>query len=158
MAQRFLLDENILYEAIRGVDKYDNPDGTAAELLRRIYEICHVIVIHHSLLDRYWAHLSPLAQNHATALEAIQFINDFIKNSSKCILEYDELPDLPEEAKIPEEDIPIVRAALISRPTIITDDEELQTSIRAHVGLSLAAHSPSQALELIRRESTDRTG
>lgn len=50
---------------------------------------------------------------------------------------------------IPKEDHYVVRAGLISRPTIVTDEEDLRDSINEHWGvLGLRAITPAEALEL----------
>jgi len=50
--------------------------------------------------------------------------------------------------KIPAEDVDIVRAAMTSRPTFVTADDELRTAINDCAALYLKAISPSEALIL----------
>ena len=53
MRLSFLLDENILYHAIRGVDLHDRPDDTATRLIHAIVGACHSLVIHEVVRVRY---------------------------------------------------------------------------------------------------------
>lgn len=155
MKQNFLLDENILYHAVRGVDKHDNPDATSAELLDSIARICHRIAIHTTLLERYYGCIQKLRRERAPAFEPVKFITDFIKNTAKRNLEFGDLPELPEGVEIPEEDKLLVRASLISHPAVVTADSELREAIKAGPGLDLKALSPREALELSLREGGD---
>lgn len=144
MKHNFLLDENILYLAIKGVDDHDNPDSAAEELIRLIAQNCHTITYHDAL--RYWYHLAGLKGVRSPALEPLFFINELIKNSAKIRPEYSNLPDLPIGAKIPSEDIHVVRIALIARPLIVSSDRELREAINSQASLQLRALTPREAL------------
>ncbi len=147
MRYSFLLDENIIYHAARGVDKHDNPDETAAELVRSIARICHGITIHKFLFDRYWQIVQKLKSHRSSASEALSFISLFMVNPAKRTLEYGDLPELPAGVQIPRKDADIVRAALISHPIIVTADERLRDAIKSQPMLGLTALSPKEALE-----------
>jgi hypothetical protein len=146
---QFLLDENILYHAARGVDEHDNPDNTARELVRAIARICHTLFVHRVLFERYWNILQKLKTDRSSASEASFFINMFMKNLAKRTLDFQGLPELPPSVAIPAEDTHIVKAALISRPIIVTADDELRDAIRNQPALGLTALGPKEALDLV---------
>ncbi|MGH9432244.1 MAG: hypothetical protein ACRD3T_11955 [Terriglobia bacterium] len=157
MRYSFLIDENILYHAVRGVDKHDKPDETAAEFVRSIARICHTLTIHRVLLDKYWRIIQKLKLERSSAAEALAFISMFLNNLSKRILEFSDLPELPAGVVVPTEDAEIVRAALITRPIIVTADEDLRASIMAHRSLGLRALGPKEALDLARQNLPDES-
>ena len=146
MKHRFLLDENILHHGIKGVDRHDNPDFTATTVLRLIAANCHTIVINRDLLSRYWTHLQELFRAPAPVLQPVFFVREFLQNSDKRALEYVDPPELPTGVTIPAEDIHIVRAALVSRPVIVSADEELVEKINAQPPLGLEALNPNDAI------------
>jgi len=150
--QTFLLDENILYHAIRRVDKHNIPDSTAAELIDAIGEICHVIFVHPTLIDRYQTALKKLRQHPPRSEEAKDFLKQLLYNNLKRTLEYSELPDLPPGVQVPRKDEHIVRAALISRPTIVAEDSDLLEAINNQPELGLQAMDARMALEFAKSE------
>jgi len=151
----FLLDENILYHAARLVDQHDKPDETAAELVRSIARICHRLAIHKVLVDRYWHILQKLISERSSAAEAVYFIKEFMTNVDKRTLDYSDLPELPAGIKIPRKDEPIVRAALISLPIVVTADRPLREAIRAQPVLGLTALSTKKALEFVKQHPAE---
>ncbi len=152
MKHEFLLDENVIYHAVRGVDAQDRPDTTAAELIGAIGRICHVITIHTITLDKYWDALQRLLREPPRAFHPVRFIKEFMNNSEKRRLEYDELPKLPPGVTIPRKDEWIVQAALISRPIVVTADDGLREAItKAEAILGLSALDPHEALDFARQ-------
>jgi rRNA-processing protein FCF1 len=151
--QTFLLDENILYHAIQGVDRHDQPDQTAAELLKAIATICHAIFIHKYLVERYNSALKRLRERPPRSDVALDFVKQLLHNSAKAIWEYGHLPDLPENLTLPDEDRDIVRAALISKAILVTNDSKLRETVNAHYQiLGLKALDAGEALELAKSE------
>lgn len=151
MRYSFLLDENVLHHAVKGVDQYDNPDETAGELIRALVRVCHTIAIHLVLYEKYLKHLQELFRVRPPHQEPLIFVNQLMKNAAKRTLEYSDLPELPAGVGIPRKDIPIVRAALISRPIIVTADGELRESIKRQPILGLTVLSPKEALDFVKR-------
>lgn len=153
MRLTFLLDENILYHAVRGVDKHDRPDPSAAELLRAIATICHGIFVHQCLLDKYGNALRKLKENPPRSLDAQNFIKQLLYNSAKATRHYADLPALPEGLTAPREDLDIIRAALVSRSILVTNDSGLREAVNGHHDLlSLNALDAREALELAKSE------
>jgi hypothetical protein len=145
---KFLLDENILYFAINGVDENDAPDETSTILVTRIGLNCHTIVVSQFLLDRYWVHINQILRQgrRARALEPVVFINQLLKNSQKWAVEWSECPPLPGGVVVPAEDIAIVRLALLAGARIVTGDSDLRLAVNGSVALNLQAVTPSEAL------------
>ena len=151
MKHTFLLDENILHFAVKGVDRRDDFNLDAVELLRLIARNCHTIVADSVLLGRYYSHLANLMKQPSPALQPTSFLNNFVHNSLKFRFEYADPPDLPDDSDIPPKDTHIVRAALISNTLIVTGDEELQATVNSSK-MGLRALSPKEAIELAREE------
>ena len=147
MRQRFLLDENVLFHAIRGVDRHNNRDDTAARLIFTIVRVCFVIVIHDVVRVRYLRKLNELMGERSSFLAPTYVFNQLLKRADKRIFQYDELPSLPAGTAVPRKDEFLVQAALISRPIIVTADDKLRDSIRNQPALGLTALSPQEALD-----------
>lgn len=152
MRYKFLLDLNVIYDAVRGVDRYDKPSIAALELLLRMARICHSITIHKTLRDEYYARLKRLEGVRLPALEPAAFIKMFFNNSLKRNFEYEDLPELPAGVTIPKEDEQLVRAALISHPIVITEDGDLLVAINNQPSLNLRAFTIEEGLDFIKRE------
>jgi len=86
-------------------------------------------------------------------IRAALFFAEVIYNPAKFIIESAAPPDIPAGVvhAIPKEDLYLVRAALISHPIVVTDEELLRNRINAnYTVLGLKAISPREALELAR--------
>lgn len=150
MKHRFLLDLNIIYHAVRGVDKYDNPDQTCAELLRLIGQNCHKIIVNGYLIGEYLSRLEELFRTKAPALPPIYFVQQLLFKAEKFSQETGALPAIPSHVSLPREDIEIVRSALVSRPILVAADGPLCDAVNKSASLGLLAMSPDSALGLAR--------
>ena len=146
MKHRFLLDENILFHSIRGTDLHGNDDLTATRLVVLIATGCHHICYNSTLLERYRKQLAKLKHERANGLEPTFFFRFFFGNSLKAVMEDVDPPALPKSAKIPDDDIEIVRAALISHPKLVTNDPKLMKAVNACEQLHLTALDPAEAM------------
>jgi hypothetical protein len=144
----FLLDENILYHSIKGVDLHGDLDLTAMQLVVLIAKNCHNIRFNPFLLGRYRQHLAALKNEPSKFLQPTFFETLFFGNSLKAVREDATPPRLPASANIPNEDVDVVRAALISRPKFVTNDTALMDAINACEALHLVAITPAQAIPL----------
>jgi hypothetical protein len=145
---RFVLDKNILFHAIRGVDAYDNPDTSATKLVQTIATRCHGVVVDRTMFDSYCSTASRLAEDRTTAQPALDFIKQLLMNSSKMIFELGDPPELPDAVAVPAEDVDVVRLALLAVPILVTADEGLLAAVRNHPELGIEAMRPAEALAL----------
>ncbi len=150
MKHKFLLDENILYFAIYGVDEHNESDLTSTELVRRIGANCHRIVVNTLLRERYWIPISRAINEgrRPKAMSPIAFIVQLQMNFEKWSLELGDCPELPARTNVPAEDIYIVRLALLSQTVIVSGDAKLRASVNGTPTLGLRALTPSEALVL----------
>lgn len=146
MKHSFLLDENILYHSIKGTDAQGNLDLTAMQLVVLIAQNCHTIRFNRFLLGKYKLHLAALKNEPQKFMQPMFFETLFFGNSLKAIREDANPPHLPANAQIPNEDIDVVRAALISHPKFVTNDSDLRDAINACQHLHLTALTSAQAV------------
>ena len=152
MKHKFLLDENILYEAVKLIDLHGNPDPTSAELVRFIRENCHRLALDRELAGRYIDHLSRLQEDPARKMEPLDFVKEFIMNSSKRAWESTKGVTIPPDAKIPPEDLHIARLALVSKALVVTSEKKLREAINHYPPLRSTALTPHEALRLAREK------
>jgi len=117
---RFLLDFNIIYHAVRGVDEHDEPDTTCAELLLLIGRNCHTIVVNSYLFQEYLARLNELFGTKAPALPPIYFLLQLLLKAEKFSQETEELPPIPQGIEIPHE-VFVERLSIGDRIAVIID-------------------------------------
>jgi hypothetical protein len=99
--------------------------------------------------DKYWAHVGELSRKPPLLTLASLFITQVLANSSKLIRENVEAPELPPGVHVPKEDKYVVRAALISKPVVVTAERKLLNAINSQAAdLRLKAVTPAEALEL----------
>ncbi len=139
----------VIYFAIEEKDDKGEADETCAELIRLIGTNCHSIVVDRVLADKYWSHVGELSGKPPLLTQASLFVTEVLANSSKLIRENAEAPEVPPGVHVPKEDEYVVRAALISKPIVVTAERRLLNAINSQVAdLRLKAVTPSQALEL----------
>ena len=147
MKYNFLLDENILYHAIRGVDLHDRPDDTATRLIQTLVEVCHSLVIHEVVRVRYIKLLDRLKGERSRYLSPAYFFNQVLKRADKRCFEYEGLPTLPNDCSdVPRKDEYLVQAALLSHPLLVTSDENLYNALKNHPELGIEVLWPHEAL------------
>ena len=164
MKRHFLLDENVLYQFLKNVDDHDRPDSTAAKLVRLIAENCHTISLNTELRNRYWQIIDRYARSlkrpgseRAPGLEPAFFITQLFNKPEKARWELSELPEVPIEAGIKPDDIPIVGLALLSNAVIVTSDDPLTRAIRTHSQFNLSVLTPNEAVTLASEKYEERT-
>jgi hypothetical protein len=145
---KFLLDENILHFAIKGINEHDEPDETSTEVLRRIATNCHRIVLNNFVLTRYWQQLNSMRgpRDGPWATERISFVNSFIRKAEKLSFETNEYPELPVAIIVPAEDIEIVRITIAAEAKLVTGDGELRAALNRYPQLNLQVLRPVDAL------------
>jgi len=146
---KFLLDINILYYAVKGVDEMRRPDETCVNLLRLILLNCHTMRMDEMVLRKYKEHLDWLQRDRESVVESLRLVISLFQNSQKAVLEPGEPPGLPPGIQVPQKDQYVVRAALMSQPTVVTSDNALRRSVcDSAAALGFTAVSPAEALEL----------
>lgn len=143
----------IFYHAIKGVDEKENPDTTAQELIQLIGDNCHTVVADEVLRGKYASQVSELLGKPWLLTQAADVILRVLENSAKFVVESLVPPEIPASVKVPPEDIHVVRAALISRPIVVTAEKKLLKSINSQKDLlGLSAVNTAEALELAKGE------
>ena len=151
MKHRFLLDINIVYYAVKGVDENRRPDETCVNLFKLILLNCHTMRMDGVLLARYKEHLAWLQRDRESVVESLQLVNRLFQNSQKAVLESGNPPSLPQGIQVPQKDEYVVRAALMSQPVVVTSDNALRRSISEYAAtLGFTAVGPAEAVELAR--------
>ena len=155
MRHQFLLDENILHHAIRGVDRHEKPDDTALRLILTIVKVCHSLVIHNDVMVIYLKTLNKLKDVRPAHLPPTYFFQQLLNRADKRTFGYENLPLLPEGCDdIPRKDRYLVQTAMISHPLLVTADEDLYTALKNHSELGIEVLWPHEALE----RATERPG
>lgn len=141
----------VIHFAIKEEDAERHHDETCANLIQLIGQNCHRIVVDRTMSEKYNSHLSELFGKPEYQTQTALFLANVVHNSAKFVIESIEPPEIPATAvnAVPKEDRYVVRAALISHPTIVTDEKRLRDRVNA-LGevLGLRAIFPSEALEL----------
>ncbi|MGO9643068.1 MAG: hypothetical protein ACLP1Y_17390 [Candidatus Acidiferrales bacterium] len=148
MKYHFLLDENILHHAIRGVDSHERPDLTSARLVLLIAQNCHRIVLNEFLVSRYTKQLEKLKALKSPVLGPAFLAKALVHNESKFVMQFNAPPRLPKRCGVPAEDADVVRAALISHPIFVSAEDGLRRAVNDCEALHLRAISPEEALIL----------
>lgn len=154
MTTKFILDENVLICAQQGVDPHGTPSEVCADLILRIIDICHTIVVDEVLWAKYMAQLNRPGQQHALlgpfftrilrgALATAGKIDGFGTNASP----------FQDEDLIPpgsQDDTFIVRLAVATGAALVTSDGPLRDDLQAS-GIQdahdLTVLTPDEALE-----------
>ena len=156
MRHQFLLDENILHHAIRGVNRLEETDDTAARLILTIVRVCHSLVIHNDVRVIYIKTLGKLKQVRPTHLPPTYLFQQLLNRADKRTFGYEDLPPLPEGCDdIPRKDRYLVQAAMISHPLLVTADALLYTALRKHPELGIEVLLPHEALERAKERPED---
>ena len=138
----------VIYHAIKGVDEAGNPDQTSGELVRLIGKNCHTVTADNELAERYSRHFKKLLSIPSLLYKTTEFLWEVIYNSSKFTLEASPAPELPQGVRAPRGDEYVLRAALISRPIVVSADKQVLREVNAQSMLGLRAVTPAEALEL----------
>jgi hypothetical protein len=132
MKHEFVLDENILYLAIKGTDERGERDTTSTRLLLLILKNCHKIVVDAELNRRYRKlirTLERISRAEPVIPEMENFVRNLLQNKDKVMWHFSSLAPVPDEEKIPRKDIHVVRTGYHFEAKIITVDKELAEGI-----------------------------
>ena len=152
MTQRFILDENVFICAQLETNSRGEPDPSCLELLQRILDICHPIVLDAELYQRVHSQLNqPAHQRQGFGAALLRTLASAGNRPGKLDIT-EEPPPFADENDIPQgsqDDKFIVRLAVASSATLVTADEALRedlasSSIQSRYGLNIL--SPEGAL------------
>ena len=152
MTPRFILDENVVICAQLGVDQNGDPSPVCADLLQRIIDICHTLVVDDVLWDRYEEQLHRPRHEHATSGPYLmRVLWNALATAGKIDGLGHDAPSFDDEGVIPagsQDDTFIVRLAVETGAMLVTADEPLRQDLRdsglaAKYGLSVL--SPEEA-------------
>ena len=153
MTSRFILDENVVILAQRGLDESDAPSLVCSDLVQRIIEICHTIVVDDALWDKLVDQLyRPGYHNPQLGPQLMRVLWNALTIPEKVAGLGRTAPTFGEEADIPpgsRDDAHIIRLAVASQAILVTTDgslrEDLASSgIQSTYGLTVV--SPEEAL------------
>ena len=156
--KRFILDENILICAQRGINEFNEKDSTCANLVNSIIRICHTIVVDVGLHSRYQSQLN--APRHQPIGIGPQFLS-VLRAAMQTAGKFDGLarpnaPPFPEESSIPQgsqDDLAVtVRLAVETRAILVTTDVPLIQDLGSsgvHATYGLEVLTPQENLDLL---------
>ena len=156
MTPSFILDENIVILAQRGLDEYGNINPACADLIQQIIEICHTIVVDDVLWDKYIEQLNHLGYHHPNLGPfLIRVLSDTLTVAEKVVGLGHTAPIVDEEGSIPsgsQDDTYLVRLVVETGATLVTTDRPLRDDL-VSCGIlstySLTVVSPEEALGLL---------
>ena len=156
MTPRFILDENVVILAQQGLDEYGNPNPVCADLIQRIIEICHTIVVDDTLWDKFDEQLNRPGYRHPQrgpflirALWNALTIPNKIDGLGRTTTAFDGEESVPAGS---QDDTYLVRLAVETGAILVTTDEALREDLKmsgiesAHC---LTVVSPEDALEML---------
>ena len=153
---RFILDENVVILAQRGLDEYGNDNLVCADLLRQIIEICHTIVVDDTLWFKLDDQLNSPAYHHP---ELGPFLMRVLWNALTIPGKIDGLghtaSSFDREAVIPagsQDDTYLVRLAVETKAILVTTDTPLRQNLESsgiRWDYNLIVVPPEEALGLL---------
>ena len=156
MTPSFILDENVVILAQRGLDEYGNINPACADLIQQIIDICHTIVVDDVLWDKYIEQLNRPGYHHPNLGPfLIRVLSGALTVAEKVVGLGHTAPIVDEEGSIPsgsQDDAYLVRLAVETGATLVTTDGPLRDDL-VSCGIlstySLTVVSPEDALELL---------
>ncbi len=154
MTQRYILDENVVIYAQRGLDQYDNPNLDCSDLVNGIIdEDLRTLVVDDVLWDKYDDQLnnpSYLDAEHGPYLMIRLW--GLLQIPDKVLGLGHIAPDFPEQHGIPpgsQDDLFLVKLVVETRAVLVTTDRPLMQDLRAcgiQTRYNLSIVSPQETL------------
>src|SRR5574341_2257140 len=108
MKYKFIVDENIFYCAIRGVDEHNNNDNSSARFLALLLKNCHKIYFDKECNRLFEKTIQNKLGNMSKTEPIIPGVDLLIQNivhtSEKIIRDFSNSPQFPHEEDIPRKD------------------------------------------------------
>lgn len=156
MKYKFIVDENIIYCAIRGVDEHDEKDTSSARFLANLLKNCHKIYLDKECNSRFQKNILPKIErisNIESVLPGMDLlIQEIVHTQEKIIWDFSDSMQLPDEENIPRKDLYIARCANRFSARIVTLDREFREKINTHAYLKknvVTALKPEEAIPLV---------
>lgn len=150
----FVIDLNAIRTAWTGETPHRVADLDSGILFAQIIQICSRIVVTDEIDSRYLKLFDELKSGSRQSPRAFNVINLYTTakqgNKIDATRISSELPHLPDESGIKDEDREFVRLASISRSTLVTYDGPLREVLQK-IGVQTA--SPGEALQRLLRPS-----
>ncbi|HKZ37942.1 MAG TPA: hypothetical protein VJ184_09840 [Chryseolinea sp.] len=155
MKYKFIVDENIFYCAVRGVDEYDKKDTSSARFLAYLLQNCHKICLDEKCNKRFektiQIKLGKISKIEPVLPEIDLLIQNIIHTSEKIIRDFSDSGQFPDDDRIPRKDLYLARCANHFSAKIVTLDKEFRDAVNAHVFLKqngIKALHPKEAIAL----------
>lgn len=156
MPPRFIPDENVIILAQKRENDRGERDLTCLNLLLRIINICHPIVVDPVLWRKYEEQLGKLPASAVTSPHLAGILKSPTLPAGKIERYPDDAPAFPEESNIrqcSQDDVPVVvRLAVETRAILVTTDTRLIADLE-YSGITekyrLQVVSPKDALNLL---------
>lgn len=156
MKYKFIVDENIFYCAVRGVDEHDKKDISSARFLVYLLKNCHRIYLDKKCNSRFQKSILTKIQRISKTEPVLPgmdlLIQEIIHTSGKINWDYSDSPQFSEEKNIPRKDLYIARCANHFSARIVTLDREFMEKINDHAYLrskGVTAIRPEEAITLV---------
>ena len=159
MTRRFILDENVVIYAQKGLDEYDNPNLDCADLVGSIIDDeRRTMVVDDILWEKYDNQLNNPAHYPAGYAPYLMLrFWELLQIPGKVDGLGHTAPEFPEENDIPpgsRDDVFIVRLTVETGDTLVTADRPLREGLTisgVEARYSLRVVSPQEALGLLGR-------
>ena len=134
MTPRYILDENVVIYAQKGLDEYDNPNLDYADLVDKIVDDnLLTVVVDDILWDKYDDQLNNPAHYHTERGPYLMLrLWEILQIPGKVDGLGHTAPEFPEENEIPpgsRDDVFLVRLAVESRANLVTTDRPLRNDL-----------------------------
>jgi|SRR5256712_6150997 len=123
---RFLVDENVLYQAHDGLNEKGQEDYSAGNLILAIVRKCHKFALDEELRMRYRAILKALeskGRQGQLAVNVSKILSQVLMKPEKIFEPTSRSVKLPKE--VPDDDRPLVELAIDSKALFVTTDGRL---------------------------------
>lgn len=157
MKHKFIVDENIFYCAIRGVDEYDNKDTSSARFLVYLLKNCHNICLDEKCNKRFEKtiriKLGNISKTESVLPGFDLLIQDIVHTSEKIIREFSNSGEFPDDEKIPRKDLYLARCANYFSAKVVTLDMEFRDAVNANSFLKdrgIEALDPKNAIPIVK--------
>ncbi len=128
MKHKFIVDENIFYCAIRGVDEHNKRDTSSARFLAYLINNCHKICLDEKYNKRFektiQKKLGKISRTEPVLPQIDLMIQNMVHTSEKIIRDFSDSGEFPDDKKIPHKDLYLARCANHFSAKVVTLDRK----------------------------------